>query len=106
MKRLSFEEFCNEVDGDAINLNRNINRYYMKVLEQSFRANDEYIGRLEKQNEVLLEQLKEFKVFGTDECPECETAPIGGTYNRTTLFYRPREHDSHDKIKEMRNGLS
>ena len=61
-----------------------------------------------KKCEMLLKEIEllriknlEYKVFGTDECPECcdPRAPIGSDYNRTTLFYRPKEHNLH--IKEL-----
>ena len=54
------------------------------------------LAEKDKTIEKLSNKLREFKVFGTDECPMCETAPWGLDYNRVTLFYKPTEHELHD----------
>jgi len=54
---------------------------------------------LKESNERLENSLREFKVFGTDECTECVNekgrAQLGESYNRITLFYKPKEHSIH-----------
>ena len=58
------------------------------------------VKKLQSDLALAREQLKEFKVFGTDECPDCERAQVGESYNRTTLYYRPSEHRLHLDKKE------
>ena len=71
----------------------------------------EYVRTQERMNAESLraislrevkEKLNELKpkVYGTDECPICETAPVGMNYNRVTLFYYENEHDSHKSWRE------
>ncbi len=41
--------------------------------------------------------LDEFKIWGTDDCPECERYSDGSSENRITLFYKPSEHGIHEE---------
>jgi len=81
---------CNKVWGEQKTIDEQAER--IKTLEAEN-------ALLKESNERLENSLREFKVFGTDECTECVNekgrAQIGESYNRITLFYKPKEHSIH-----------
>jgi len=68
-------------------------------MPESLDEANKVIDNLLKVIELKDIELKKFEVFGTDECPKCikedGRAQIGANYNRTTLYYRPSEHELH-----------
>jgi len=69
------------------------------ILEAKIKTLEAENALLKESNERLENSLREFKVFGTDECTECVNekgrAHLGESYNRITLFYKPKEHSIH-----------
>jgi hypothetical protein len=64
-ERESFEEWCDKIDGDTVHLNRNINKYFMSVLEQTWNHQQNKIDQLEldlKIERVTLERIERERV--------------------------------------------
>ena len=91
LKKSQVNEILNEVAAQA--------RAYVKKLKHKQRKLQAKLEKAEKVIEELENELKSFKSYGTDECPECISthghSNSGESYNRTTLYYRPCEHRLH-----------
>lgn len=67
-----------------------------KELELQYASALDTLLEVKKENAELkarldnaLEFKDKLKHYGTDECPDCPTAPAGMNYQRCTLFYAP-----------------
>jgi hypothetical protein len=74
----------------------------LKALGEMYREQIQLHGKERSENARLRELLNRFKVFGTDDCSECETG-------RITLFYAEKkciecDPDSYMEIKALSGG--
>jgi len=101
-----FEEWCNNNYWLTDKVHKHHARAAWNHQQKTIDEQAERIKTLEAENALLKESnerlensLREFKVFGTDECTECVNekgrAQLGESYNRITLFYKPKEHSIH-----------